>query len=114
MQRVVGRATSATRSWRKARLPEGNRLPKAGPCSCGIWCVAMLCWACLWAAPVLAGESDYGVGLSLTRESNIGRVETNPRAEWIEALFGGFSYRENTNDVTVRVLTLIERRRFVR
>jgi len=74
----------------------------------------MLCWACLGAAPILAGEYDYGVGLSLTHETNLGRVETSPRAEWIEALFGGFSYVENTADVNARVLAQIERRRFVR
>jgi Putative beta-barrel porin 2 len=76
--------------------------------------VAMLSWACLGAAPILAGESDFGVGYSLTHETNIGRVETSPRAEWTEALMGGFSYLENTADVSARVLAQMERRHFVR
>src|SRR5712671_5041937 len=111
MLRVVGRATRATRFWRKVRLPESDRLPepvRAGPCSRGTWCMAMLCWACLWAAPILAGESDYGVGLSLTHESNIGRVETNPRAEWTQSQMAGFLFREETADVSARVLAQIE------
>jgi len=74
----------------------------------------MLCWACFGATPVLAGQSDFGVGFSLTHETNIGRVETSPRADWAEALMGGFSYRENTAGVSARVLAQIERRRFVR
>jgi hypothetical protein len=74
----------------------------------------MLCWACLGPAPLLAGQSDFGVGLSLIHENNIGRDETNPRAEWTEALMGGFFYRENTGDVSARVLAQMERRRFAR
>jgi hypothetical protein len=74
----------------------------------------MLCSACLGAAPILAGESDYGVGLSLTHDSNIGLVDRNPRPEWTQVLMGGFLFREDTVDVNARVLAQIERRHFDR
>jgi hypothetical protein len=67
-------------------------------------------WAC--ATPIHAGEFDFGVGLSLAHNSNIARVETNPQSEWSQALMAGLSYRENTIDVTARVLGQMERRRF--
>jgi hypothetical protein len=69
-------------------------------------------WAC--ATPIHAGESGYGVGLSLAHESNIGRTETNPRSEWTQALVVGLFYRENTIDVTARVQAQVERRHFYR
>jgi hypothetical protein len=72
----------------------------------------MLGWAC--AAPIHAGESDFGVGLSLAHDSNIERVETNPRSDWTEVLMFGLFYRENTADVTARVLAQVESRRFIR
>ena len=34
--------------------------------------MAALCWT--WAAPVLAAQAEYGVGLSATYESNITRT----------------------------------------
>ncbi len=70
----------------------------------------MLSWVC--ATSIHAGESDFGVGLSLTHNSNIKRVEANPQGEWTQALMGGLFYRENTIDVTARVLAQVERRHF--
>jgi hypothetical protein len=72
----------------------------------------VLGWVC--AAPIHAGQSDFGVGLGLTYDSNIGRSETNPQREWIQALIGGFAYQENTIDVTARVLAQVEKRHYYR
>jgi len=72
----------------------------------------MLGWVC--TTPIHAGQTDYGVGLSLTHNSNIARVETNPQSEWTQALMAGLLYQENTIDVTAHVLAQIERRHFYR
>jgi hypothetical protein len=72
----------------------------------------MLGWAC--ATPSHAGQSDFGVGLSLARSSNITRVETNPQSDWTQAVMAGLSYRESTIDVNARVLAQVERRRYSR
>ena len=70
----------------------------------------MLGWA--FGASVYAGESGFGVGLSLAHDSNIARVETGPQSEWTRALILGLFYRENTADVSARVLAQVERRHF--
>jgi hypothetical protein len=72
----------------------------------------MLGWAC--ATPIHAGQSDFGIGLSLVHNSNIARVETDPRSEWTRSLTAGLFYQENTVDVTARVLAQVERRHFAR
>jgi len=69
-------------------------------------------WACV--VPVYAGQVDFGVGLSFAHNSNIKRVEENPRSEWTEAAMAGLAYRESTADVSARVLAQVERRHFVR
>jgi len=101
MPRTGGSATSATRIWRKARIPGSNR----------VWCAAILGCAC--ATPIHA-EFDYLAGLSFAHNSNIGRVETNPQSEWTRALMAGLLYRENTVEVTARVLAQVESRHFYR
>ena len=75
-------------------------------------CAATLGWA-FAAAPIHAGQSDFGIGLSLTHNTNITRVETNPEKEWTRSMMAGLFYRENTADVTARVLAQVERRHFV-
>ena len=77
-----------------------------------VWCAAMLAWAC--AAPIHAGQSDFGFGTSFTYNSNIARLRTDPKAEWTQALITGLSYQENTIDVTTRVLAQVERRHYYR
>jgi len=77
-----------------------------------VWGAAMLGWAC--AAPIHAGQSDFGVGLALTHTSNIERVQVNPQSEWTQALMAGLFYQENALDVTAHVLAQVERRHFVR
>jgi len=72
----------------------------------------MLGWAC--STPIQAGEFGYGVGLSLSHDSNIGHTETNPQSEWTRVLVAGLFYRENTIGVTARVLAQVERRHFYR
>jgi len=67
---------------------------------------------CACVTPSHAGQSDFGVGLSLARSSNIKRVETNPQSDWIQAVMAGLSYRESTIDVNARVLAQVERRHF--
>jgi len=71
----------------------------------------MLGFGC--AAQIHAGQSDFGVGLSLAHNTNIGRVETNPQSELTQSLMAGLFYRENTANVTARVLAQVERRHFV-
>jgi hypothetical protein len=113
MPRTGRSAPGAIRFWREAQLPESNWAAAVGYARFareGIWCAAMLGWAC--AAPIQAGQSDFGAGLSLTYDSNVARVETNPRSEWTRALMVGLSYRENTADVTARVLVQLETRHF--
>lgn len=68
----------------------------------------------LYAAPIHAGESDYGFGLSFAHDSNIARTATNPVSDSTEILFFGLGYQENTADVNARVLAQVERRRFIR
>ena len=112
---VVGRATSATRFWRKARLTRIERGPGAHRARFArgrIWGAAILSWAC--ATPIHAGQSGFGLGLSLAHESNIFRVEANPQSEWIRALMFGLFYQENTIDLTAHVLAQVERRHFYR
>ncbi len=77
-----------------------------------VWCAPMLAWAC--AAPIHAGQSDFGFGTSFTYNSNIARLRTDPKAEWTQALITGLSYQENTIDVTTRVLAQVERRHYYR
>jgi hypothetical protein len=72
----------------------------------------MLGWAC--AAPIHAGQSDFGFGTSLTHNSNIARTQTDPKEEWTQALIAGLAYQENTLDVTTRVLAQVERRHYYR
>ncbi|HMH16561.1 MAG TPA: hypothetical protein VK572_00285 [Burkholderiales bacterium] len=71
----------------------------------------MLGWAC--ATPVHAGESGFGIGLSLAHDSNIAYVETNPQSDWTQTLMAGLFYQENTVDVTAHVLAQVERRHFL-
>src|ERR1700704_1911796 len=115
MPRTAGSAADVTRLWRKARLPGSDRDVAVGHARIAkatIWRAAMLGWAC--ATPSHAGQSDFGVGLSLARSSNITRVETNPQSDWTQAVMAGLSYRESTIDVNARVLAQVERRRYSR
>src|SRR5690349_3575340 len=113
MPGAVGRATGATPFGRKARPTGSKEVPGTRRwrlASGGIWCAAMLGWA--FAAPAHAGESGFGVGLSLAHDSNIARAETNPHAEWTPALICGLFYREDTADVSQRVVAQVGRRHF--
>jgi hypothetical protein len=73
----------------------------------------MLCSACLNPVGALA-ELGYAAGTYLSYESNIDRVETNPRNELIESIFGGLSYKENTAELTARATAYVERRHFTK
>ena len=74
----------------------------------------MLCWAGPGRAPVLAGQYDAGLGLSLTHNSNITLSSVSPRAEWTEQLFGGIAYEESSTELYARVVAQVEKRRFLR
>lgn len=106
---AVGKgATSAARFRRNARwAPAARRavFPK-------ILYATTLSWAC--AHPLHAAETGYGIGLSLTSDSNITRVATNPRREVTQQFIVGLFYRQDTDEVSVRILTQVERRRFLR
>jgi hypothetical protein len=114
MPGAVGRATGATRFERNARPTEGERGHTSRP---------RVEYGCIWAAvlagafvalPARAAEFDYGVGLTVGYESNIGRVEVNPQSEIVESLLGGIFFRENTGDLAARVQALAVRRHFVK
>ena len=77
-------------------------------------CIAILCWAGSGRAPVLAGQYDAGLGLSLTHNSNITLSSVSPRAEWTEQLFGGIAYEETSTELYARVVAQVEKRRFLR
>lgn len=49
-----------------------------------------------------AGETDYGIGYAGEYSSNIRRTTTNPENEWINSVIVGFTYTENTVDLTAR------------
>lgn len=103
----VGNVSKARRTGRLAAAIGQVRFPRGKIC-----CAAMLGW--LYAAPIHAGQSDYGFGLSFDHESNIGRVATNPVSDTAERLFFGLAYREDTANVNGRFLAQVERRRFIR
>lgn len=71
--------------------------------------MAALCWT--WAAPVLAAQAEYGVGLSATYESNITRTP-DPVPELYESLIGAAFLREDNRDLNVRALVQVEHRHF--
>lgn len=79
----------------------------------GTWCVAVLCWSGVGGGTVLAGELAYGAGYSLSHDSNITRVSTDPVADWTQTLIGGVAYQEQTIDVNARFLAQVESRNFV-
>ena len=91
---------------------DGRPVGRAYAAKWAIGWVAVLSWIC--AAPIHAGQLDYGVGLSLVHDSNIGRVEADPQSELTRVLVGGFFYRENTVDATARILAQLERRHYYR
>src|SRR5215470_12606450 len=95
-------------------MPGGvGRATRVAPCP-RRWCAAILGWACAWAVPVHAGQFAFGAGTSLTYESNIQRVQVNPQADLIQAVYGGFYYTENTDVLKARCLGQVERRHFYR
>lgn len=116
MPGAIGRALSATRFERKARLiarQQAHVSRRARRFRPGrIWSAAILVWACV-ASVAEAAEFDFGVGLSAAYESNIARVETSPQSEITESLLGGLFFRENTGDVSGRIQALAARRHFV-
>jgi len=63
--------------------------------------------------PVLAGELDLGMGLALTRESNVTKT-SDPRADRTEQLFAGLAYQERSAELYARVVAQVERRHFAR
>src|SRR5215471_13009266 len=107
-------AESATRPWRKGWRAEGKSTPATRPATCRasglILSIAVMCGA--WSARVCAGQGDFGVGLSLTYDSNVSRSEVNPQADLIQTTYAGFSYLENTADVSARLFVQMERRRY--
>jgi hypothetical protein len=74
----------------------------------------MLGWGWTFVTPVHAVESGFVLGLSLTHDSNISRVETNPQSDWTRALIAGLFGRVNTVDLTARIQAQVERRHFYR
>ena len=103
--------------WRRVRLPE--RSARRGRSRTGFgglkrWCLVVLCSGCLSPVTTLAGQLGYAAGTYLSYESNIDRIETNPRPELIASVFGGLSYQENTAEVTARATAYLEHRHFTK
>jgi hypothetical protein len=101
-QKVLPPAANAARRSNRASLAPSKSWRPA----------LLLCFTYLHAAAALAGDLGYGAGGYLSYESNIDRVETNPRRELIASLFGGVSYQETAGDVTGRLYAYVERRHF--
>jgi hypothetical protein len=74
----------------------------------------VLCWVCTGAAPSLAVQIDYGVGLSATYESNIYKTTTNPAPELYWSYIGAAFIRESNQDLDLRTLIQIEHRKFTK
>jgi hypothetical protein len=112
MPRAEGGAASPIRFWHAVRLP--GRKPVVAGCRprAKIWCAIMLAWACATSAH--AGQLDYFAGLSLSYESNITRVETNPQSDLTRALIGGLTYDQRTADLTAHVLGQVENRHYLK
>lgn len=50
-----------------------------------------------------AAQTDYGIGYAGEYTSNVRRASTNPEDEWINSVIAGFTYTENTQDLTAFV-----------
>jgi len=115
MPEGIGRVTRAPRFLRKADLSAGGRLPQdfrglRRRC----FRAAILASACVWTAPANAGQFNVGLGTSLAYESNIGRIETGEQPDWIQSIYGGVFYTENTEGLKARGIAQLERRHFYR
>jgi hypothetical protein len=97
--------TSARRSPRDAQ--------PVGILRWGNWGRVVLVWACVWPAPTYAAVI-LGVGTSLSYDTNVGRVETNPRPDWIQSLVGGVLYTEKLGSFSARAIAQVEWRHFYR
>ena len=92
-----------------------QRVSKAGranACWLGACCAALLCWGGC-GAPAFA-QTDFGLGYTLTHDSNVKRSETAPQSDYTEQFFAGLTYNERSADLTARVVAQAERRHFVR
>ncbi len=76
--------------------------------------IALLYFSAAGGAPALAGQYDFGLGYSLSHDSNITGSSVDPRAEWTEQLFGGFGYEEHSAELNARLVAQAEKRHFVR
>ena len=72
----------------------------------------MLSCAVLVSAPALAGESAFGGGYVLSRESNPTRTPTGARQDSSNAVFAGLAYEEHTIDLNAQFLAQVEKRAF--
>ena len=106
-----------TRFWRRRNRSHGSaRLNHAGTNGyhrSAIRCVAMLSCAVLVSAPALAGESAFGGGYILSRESNPTGTSTGARQDTSNAVFAGIAYGEHTIDLNARFLAQVEKRAFL-
>lgn len=47
-----------------------------------------------------SAQTDYGIGYAGEYTSNVGRTSTNAEDEWINSVIAGFTYTENTQELT--------------
>jgi hypothetical protein len=89
---------------------QGLRFWRVGICR-GV----LLCCAGFACAESLAGQSDYGAGLSLAHDTDVALgTEPEPRPDWTETVFMGLGYADSTSSLSTRVAAQVERRKFVR
>jgi hypothetical protein len=113
---AIGAGTRIHGLLRKARTSAWRSPRDAQPVGIlqwGSWGKVVLFWACVWSAPTHAAFI-LGTGTALTYETNIGRVETNPRPDWIQSLFGGVLYSEKMGSFSARAIAQVEWRHFYR
>jgi hypothetical protein len=117
MPEGIGRVTCVTRFPRTADLSAGGQFPqdfRGLRFRRNSFRAAILAWVCIWTASTHAGQLNAGVGTSLAYETNIGRIETGAQPDWIQSLYGGVFYTENTEELKARAIAQLERRHFYR
>lgn len=64
--------------------------------------VAAVLGSLMLVVAAAAAQTDFGIGYVGEYSSNVGRTPTNPNDEWINSAIAGFTYVENTVDLTAR------------
>jgi hypothetical protein len=93
--------------------PQRNRLGSE-------WCrksQALILWfgiSSLLASRVDAGELGFGIGYLGEYTNNVQLTSTNPQEDWINHIFAGVAYRENSAELAANVQAQVEYRDYKR